>query len=191
MGLLSAGLLVGLFLVSPASVNASVFTVEIRAEIPDFLPIVGWGIDVWYDEATAGTPAVTIGPDWYELVAQSPDPDDPTVDLNLQGITDFPDPTPGLVGNRLLATLVFNEAMEAPVALTVGDHNPWNGQGDLNEGFAVEPPPINNFAPPLLDGGFYVDITPDDAGVFTIAFIPEPATLSLLVLGGLMLRRRR
>ena len=187
MGLLSAGLLVGLFLASPASAE---FVVEVRADIPATMPIVGWGIDAWYDEGVTGSPATAFGPAWYELLAQDPDPDDPTVDLNLQGITDFPDPTPGLTGNVLLVTLTFSGDGDA-ASLTLGDHNPWNGLGDLNEGFAIEPPPAGNFAPVLWDGLYYDDITPGDAGVFTIGLIPEPASLSLLVIGAMAVLRRR
>lgn len=188
LGIVAAVLVVGAFAASPASAT---FTVDIRADIPSIIPIVGWGIDVWFDEGMVGAvDSVTFGADWYELAAQSPDPDDPLVDLNLQGLTTWPEPTPGVTGNVLLATIVFTGAGDA-ASLMVGDHNPWNGLGDLNEGFAVEPPPSGNFGEVIGDGLFYDDMTPGDTGVFTIGFVPEPATLSLLILGGLALLRRR
>ncbi len=187
LGIVAAVLVVGAFAVNPAS---AAFTVDIRADIPSVVPIVGWGIDVWFEEGVTGNPGVTIGPEWYGLVAEDPDPDDPTVDLNLQAITDWPDPTPGLTGNVLLATLTFPDDGDA-LSILVGDHNPWNGLGDLNEGFVIEPPPSGNFAAVIWDGLYYDDLTPGDLGVFTIGLVPEPTTLSLLVLGGLAVLRRR
>ena len=183
----SAVLLLGALVASPAAAD---FVVDIRAEIDEAVPIVGWGFDVWFEDPVQWVAGVVTGGDWLPLPAEDPDPDDPTVDLNLEAITRYQDPEVGLTGNVLLASVTFIGEGDA-LSLTLGDHNPWNGLGDLNEGFVVEPPPAGNFAQIYLEGGYYVDQTPDDLGVFTIGVFPEPASLTLLLLGGLAVIRRR
>lgn len=177
-----AVLLLGALVASPAAAD---FAVDIRADIAPGVPIVGWGFDVWFDEPVTGVTNVVYGADWLGLAAPTPDPDDPSVDLNLEAITAWPEPENGVTGNVLLATVTF-AGDGSDLSLFLGDHNPWNGLGDWNEGFAIEPPPVCNFA----QVG-YVDVNPDPF-VFTIPIpIPEPASLTLLLLGGLAVIRRR
>ena len=181
-------LLLGALVASPAAAD---FAVDIRADIDASVPIVGWGFDVWFDEPVHWVGGVVTGGDWLPLPAEDPDPDDPTVDLNLEAITRYQDPEVGLTGNVLLASVTFIGEGDA-LSLTLGDHNPWNGLGDLNEGFIVEPPPVCNFAQIYLDvDDHYIDQTPGDLGTFTIGVFPEPASLTLLLLGGLAVIRRR
>jgi hypothetical protein len=175
-GIAVAALMVGLLAASPANAD---FTVDIRATIENDVPIVGWGIDIWAEETAVGA---VFGPDWLDVGAQDPDPHDPTVALNLQGITVWPEPDNGVTGpGILLATVTFTGVGDA-TSLILGDHHP----PDDNEGFVVEPPPAGVFADVLYD-----DITPEDPNTFTVYVFPEPTSLALLAMGGLVALRRR
>ena len=175
--ILCAVLAVGLL--TAGQLSADQFDLDIRAQIAPELAIVGWGFDAWYDEAQLTFVDATFGPDWTEVAAQDPDPDDATVDLNLAAIS-FP-PGAGITGNVLLATLTF-EADSCDTLITLGDHN---ALGDLCEGFAIDP---------ALGGGFAEFDYPDPFSacccVVTI-YVPEPGSLSLLAVCGLIALRRR
>jgi hypothetical protein len=184
----AAVLLLGALVASPATAD---FVVDIRANIDESVPIVGWGVDLWFcDPGATGVVDVVYGADWLDVPAEDPDPNDPTVVLNLEAITTYPDPTPGITGNALLATVTFAGVGDA-LSLMIGDHNPYDGLGDLNEGFIVQPPPAGHYAQINRVGTCYCDETPDDLGTFTIGVFPEPASLTLLLLGGLAVIRRR
>jgi hypothetical protein len=179
-----AVLLLGALVASPATAE---FVVDIKANIADANPIVGWGFDIWFDESVTGPGTiVAYGPDWLGLAAPTPDPDDPSVDLNLEAITVWPDPLPGVTGNEVLLASISFPGAGTGDSLTLGDHNPWNGLGDWNEGFIIQPPPTCNFA----QVG-YVDLNPDPFIITIPVPIPEPTSLALLLLGGLAVIRRR
>jgi len=165
-------------LLTAGQLSADQFVFDVRAQITPETAVVGWGIDIWYDEAQVTFVGASFGPDWTEVAADDPDPDDPTVDLNLAAIS-FP-PAEGIAGNVLLASLTF-EGDCCDSLLTLGDHQP----GDLNEGFAIDPD---------LGGGFAVFDYPDPVslccGSVTI-YVPEPASLTLLAACGLIALRRR
>jgi hypothetical protein len=143
--------------------------VSIYADIPNTEAIVGWGLDLSQlgtSVTLAGAP--TIGPSWTPVFA--PDGD------GLAGASSFPGNA--VFGNGvLLATLTYNLVALGQTDLTLGDSRP----GDLTEGFALNPPPVGAYATVL-----YVNVPTNYINV-----TPEPATLALLALGGLALRRRR
>lgn len=160
------------------------FTMDIVADIDLLEPTVGWGLDLSFDETILSYVSHTIGADWAEVAATMPDPDDPTVDLNLAAISILPTPNNGVIGlDVVLATITFEAIdLSGPLGtdLILGDHNPYNGQGDLDEGFALQAPPAGEFA--LVQ-----------YGLGNVRVVPEPASVTLLALAsaGLIRTRRR
>ena len=151
---------------------------SIYADVIQEEAIVGWGLDLYYNEAVATVSGIAYGPLWSE-VGHDPTPQDlfDGVDYNMAAITaEPPEGTVGVWGHVLLATLTFQAVGLGQTQLVLGAHNP----PDLNEGFAKDPPPLGVFIPFTATEG-------------CIEVIPEPATLALLGLGGLgmLLNRKR
>lgn len=141
--------------------------VDIVADIPENTAVVGWGLDLSIVNAAIAnlTGAVVATPPWDAVTA--PDGD------GLAGLAPTP-PGTGIWGNAvILATLTFTGLMEGTTAIALS-----NTPGDLNEGFAIDP---------LLGGGF---ATVNYVGG-TVTVLPEPTSLGLLALAGLLALRRR
>lgn len=136
--------------------------VDIMADISD--PVLGWGLDL-----DAASPAIanktgnlSIGPSWNPATAADGD--------DLAGVVPFP--PIGIAGDGiLLASVEFIGLSLGVTDLILGDDYP----ADLTEGFALDP---SGFASVTYTNG-------------SITVIPEPAALSLLMLGGLFAARRR
>ena len=145
-------------------------TVDIVAVIPQADAVVGWGLDF---DVLAGTSAsflsaVVNEPTWTAV--SSVDLDD------LAGLAPTP-PGTGIWSDPasiLLATVTLSLDSLGVTSLGLSDDNP----GDLTEGFALEPPPAGAFADVNYVGA-------------TIEVVPEPAALSLMLLGGALVTIRR
>ena len=153
----------------PASQTVAIdsfFDVFVVMDAPDD-SIVGWGIDVWWDDAIinlVGLPEYNTPP-WDEA---SNIFDEPGL-LDLAALT-FP---PGESGNDLLLVTLHFKA----IAIGETDVVPSHTVGDATEGFALDYPP----------GGF-ADATYHNGHVIVT---PEPTTLALLAFGCLGLIRGR
>jgi hypothetical protein len=171
---LAAVLAVGLLAASPASATVTVFFVAQDSEITsvggtvsvDIMasmtePIIGWGLDLTIgDTGIANLVSFTLA---------SPPWDPPLTGMrDADGLTGFAFPS-GLTGTVPLGTLVFhgNALGITPIALS---YTP----GDETEGFAIDPTGFDTVN--FIDG--------------TVEVTPEPASLALLALGALALRRR-
>jgi hypothetical protein len=153
------------------------FTMDVVADIPQADALAGWGFDTYVvNDAVVQIIGYTINAtDWQEVAAASPDPNDPTVDLNLEAVTNASAPSDGIWGTgKVLVTLNLRPLAYGDTDLTLGDHN---AEGDLNEGFAFDPPPTG-----------YADVT---YTIGHVTVIPEPASIALLALGAFALIRRR
>ncbi len=123
--------------------------------------ILGWGIDLLYDNTKLVVTNVQIGPLWDP--AYAPDGDE------LAGLA-FPD---GISGQDvLLATVTVQGLAVGTWTMETGNSYP----DDLTEGFALDP---DGFEAVVVDG------------LATITVLPEPTALALLALGGLAVLRRR
>jgi hypothetical protein len=147
--------------------SAGQTTVDIVADIPPEDAIVGWGIDLDLSGLSASLNSVAINDAQFDAVF-APDGDGLAA---LVAPADSP-----LSGQVILATLTFDLNEEGITTLSLSDDN---ANGDLSEGFALDPPPVGAFA-----AVSYVD--------GSIEVIPEPGTLLLLGAGaGMLLRRWR
>lgn len=134
--------------------------VNIVANIPEGEAIVGWGLDFGYDNAIVSA-SVAVDPA-FDPPLQNPDGD------GLGGLA-FPDAVFG--PSVVLATITFDALANGMSVLTLGAT-----VGDVTEGFAVDPD---------LGGGM-ADVQYDTGTIR----VPEPASLMLLGLVALALRRR-
>jgi hypothetical protein len=123
--------------------------------------ILGWGIDLLYDNTKLMVTNVVIGPEWDPAFA--PDGD------GLAGLR-FPN---GISGQDILLATVTVQGL-APGVWTIASGNSY--PQDLTEGFALDPT------------GFEQVVLEDFAA---ITVLPEPTALALLALGGLVVFRRR
>lgn len=138
-----------------------VATIEIYADIPEADAIIGFGFDADPMYGLLDWPGAFVAGPLFTGLGVSPDGD---------GIAAYTlDPVFG--DDILLGTLTFTPVAGGLEKIALG-----NTAGDLTEGF------------PLVTVGGFADV------VYTCAdvnIIPEPATLTLLALGGLALLRRR
>jgi len=132
--------------------------VNLVADIPADSPVLGWGLDLdIVNPAVAALVNVSVAAPWTQV---SGDGD------GLGGLA-FPN---GVTGNDIvLATLTLQGLSQGTSLMMVSAT-----QGDLTEGFALDPT------------GFGLFVAPCGAVVVT----PEPATLVLLAVAGFMVRRR-
>lgn len=174
-----AVLLVGFLAASPAAATITVYvdppdktvllsegttTVDITADIPMEDAIVGWGMDLDLLGTSVSIANIAIGP-LFDAAISNPDGD------GLAALV----PLGSLYGtDLLLATVTFNLNHLGSTGLVPNDDNP----PDLTEGFALNPPPAGAFATVIYCCG-------------AINVVPEPASLVLLALGGLVVLRRR
>lgn len=135
--------------------------VNVVAEIPVNEPVLGWGIDL-----TLGNPAIAS----WTIDSFGPQWSSGT-SLDGDGLAGLHFPPPGVTGSVLLVTLQFTGLSEGLTSLTLSDSYP----ADLSEGFALDP---TGFAVVHYNPG-------------TLRVLPEPATLTLLALAGLVALRRR
>jgi len=141
-------------------------TIDIWADIPEAEAIVGWGMDAdTFDWNIATILGVTINTALFDPVT-TPDGD---------GLGGLVPPGGSVWGNHVvLATLEVMGNNVGTTDLFMWDDNP----SDLTEGFAIDP---------AMGGGFasvsYL------SGIVTV--LPEPASLGLLAVVGLLAARRR
>jgi hypothetical protein len=129
--------------------SGSTFAINLVASIPE--PVVGWGLDISFDQSVLSLNEIVIDPTWFPTT--SPDGDD------LSGLA-FPFAVTG--ANVVLATLKFTALMQGMVMVF-----PNITPSDSTEGFALE------------TGGF-TDMVATPGNV-TVVAVPEPATVICLV----------
>ncbi len=144
-------------------------TVDIVAVIPQADAIVSWGLDINLLGSSVSVSGSAVNePTWTAATGVDGD--------GLAGLVPSP---PGTAiwsdpVEILLATVTLSLDSLGTTDLTLSDDNP----ADLSEGFALDPPPVGAFAD--------VDYV---AGSITVT--PEPASLALLLLGGVTCLSRR
>ena len=147
------------------------FFVDLLADIPESDAILGWGLDLVYDNTQMSWDSLIIGPEW------TPYPPPPLTDDGFGGLSAFA-PTPIWGPNTLLATLDFHclDVGFSTLDLAVTP-------GDLMEGFMTDQFDQNGIA-------IFAEWTSTPAN---ITQTPEPATIFLIGTGlaGLAAARRR
>lgn len=145
------------------AIGSGPFMVDIVADIPEAEAIAGWGMDLSVLDTLVAdkTGTVAIGADW--TAAPSMDGD---------GLAGLAFTTPVFGNGIVLASVQFMPVGLGTTGLAMGDDQ----ATDVTEGFALFP---SGFA--SVQYG---------TGSITVV-VPEPATLTLLALGGLALIRRR
>ena len=168
---------------SPTVTNVEVgniFSVDILADIPETEPIIGWGLDLIYDDlalSLIGSPI--IGPNWTPLL--TPDGDGFAGSF----LPPFPPPFPPVMGvtgsNILLAQISYSVLQNGEFNLTAN-----YTQGDFTEGFAL--PGIGSFATPIFEGATIVAQQPEN-----VTPVPEPSTIFMLGISmiGLFIAKRK
>ena len=139
------------------------FTVDIIMDA-DPEGITGWGIDlnIINTNKIAQVGSPVIGPDWTPVFA--PDGDE------LAGLATLADPE-GVTGTSVLATITFLATQVGWTQIHASDDWP----EDETEGFGI-------FDDGVISPAYYCGY---------VQVVPEPASLALLLIGGLVLRRRR
>lgn len=137
------------------------FTVDLLATIESTEQILGWDIDLLYDNTQVGLTGYTVGSSWN---APTPVPDD---DESMAGLAGFPlPPGTGIWGTGVhLATLSFN-------CLAVGTSSLNIGTDDALEGFQLAVGYPASFA-----------AWTSDPTTVNQAPVPEPATILLMGTG--------
>ncbi len=185
LGVIATGLVAGALLaaspaqatvvVSLSPANQSVplgdgtATVDIVAVIPQADAIVGWGLDLDFLGSSASLSSALVNePTWTAVSAVDGDGLAGLVPLS-PGTAIWSDPVA-----IVLATITISLDGLGTTDLILSDDNP----SDLSEGFALDPPPVGEFADVSYELG-------------SITVTPEPASLMLLALGGLACISRR
>ncbi len=144
-------------------------TVDIVAIIPQSDAIVGWGLDLDLLGLSVSVAGSAVNePTWTAVSGADAD--------GLAGLVPTP---PGTAiwsdpVSIVLATVTFSLDSLGTTDLNLSDDNP----SDLSEGFALDPPPVGAFADVTYQPG-------------SITVTPEPASLMMLLLGGVACVSRR
>jgi hypothetical protein len=149
---------------NPSDIEVKVcdtFFVDLLADIPQTDAILGWGLDLVYDNTQMSWDSLIFGPGWI------PYPPPPITDDGLGALAAFA-PTPKWGPNTLLATLDFHclDVGFSTLDLAVTP-------GDLMEGFMTDQFDQNGIA-------IFAEWTSTPAN---ITQTPEPATLFLIGTG--------
>jgi len=138
---------VDVFVESKSIQTGSVFDVQITADIN--APILGWGLDLTFDDSVLSLTGLNIGSIWSAGTA-----------LDGDGLAGLAFPTPVSGTGLLLATLTFQPLTEGVSSLALGVT-----PTDLTEGF------------PLLSSGF-ADFSLTNGNV-SVTSVPIPAAILL------------
>jgi hypothetical protein len=144
-------------------------TVDIIAVIPQADAIVGWGLDLeLFGSSVSISGSAVNEPTWTATTGVDPD--------GLAGLVPLP-PGTAIWSDPVaivLATVTLSLDSLGATNLILSDDNPT----DASEGFALDPPPVGEFADVTYVPG-------------SITVTPEPASLVLLLLGGMACVSRR
>lgn len=145
-------------------------TVDIVAVIPEADAIVSWGLDLELAGTSVSELSVAINEPLFTPVVGADGDAYAALVTVPPGDAVWSDPVP-----LLLATVTFSLDELGLTTLTLSDDN---AEGDLTEGFGLEPPPAGAFAEVQYTGG-------------SITVVPEPATVMMIALGAFAVVARR